>query len=125
MPLKDYGFAWGRSRLFRGSRSAGARALRVDGPNPKLKLLEQIREVMRSKHYAIWSKQSYRDWGRRYSKLHGMKCREELFVGEPKAEAFLSDLVVRGQVAAARTGIAKSAGRDRYPLPGTARCISQ
>ena len=34
-------------------------------PNPKLKLMDQVREVLRVKHYAIWTEQAYCDWIRR------------------------------------------------------------
>ena len=68
-------------------------------PNPKLKLLDQVREVMRLKHYSIRTERCYCDWIRRYVKYHGMRRREDLQGAEPKVEAFLSDLAVRGQVA--------------------------
>ncbi len=69
-------------------------------PNPKLKLLDQVREVLRLKHYSIRTERCYCDWIRRYVKFHGMRSREELFPAEPRIELFLSDLAVRGQVAA-------------------------
>jgi integron integrase len=70
-------------------------------PNPKLKLLEQVREVMRLKHYSLRTERAYCDWIRRYIHFHRLKAREELLVGpEAKVELFLSDLAVRGQVAA-------------------------
>ena len=69
-------------------------------PNPKLKLLDQVREVMRLKHYSIRTERSYCDWIRRYIKFHGMRCREDLNGGEAKIEQFLSDLAVNGQVSA-------------------------
>ena len=68
-------------------------------PNPKAKLLDQLREVMRLKHYSIRTERTYADWVRRYVQFHGMKSREEMFPAEPKIEAFLSDLAVNGQVA--------------------------
>jgi hypothetical protein len=45
-------------------------------PNPKLKLLDQVREVMRLKHYAIRTERSYCDWIRRYIKFHQMRSRD-------------------------------------------------
>jgi len=69
-------------------------------PNPKAKLLDQVREIMRLRHYSIRTEQSYCDWIRRYIKFHGMQSREELTPGTSKVELFLSDLAVRGQVAA-------------------------
>src|SRR5882724_5399494 len=51
-------------------------------PNPKLKLLEQVREVMRLKHYSIRTERTYCDWIRRYIQFHKMQNREELQEGE-------------------------------------------
>ena len=70
-------------------------------PNPKLKLLDQVREVLRLRHYSIRTEQSYCDWIRRYIRFHRMKSREELLPGTGKVEEFLSDLAVNGRVAAA------------------------
>jgi hypothetical protein len=69
-------------------------------PNPKLKLLDQVREVMRLRHYSIRTEHCYCDWIRRYIKFHRMRCREDLIGGTEKVELFLSDLAVNGQVAA-------------------------
>ncbi len=69
-------------------------------PNPKLKLMDQVREVMRLRHYSIRTEQSYSDWIRRSIRFHRMKLREQLIPGTAKVEEFLSDLAVRGQVAA-------------------------
>ena len=69
-------------------------------PNPKLMLLEQVREVLRLRHYSIRTEQSYCDWIRRYIRFHQMKTRAELSPGEAKVEQFLSDLAVNGRVAA-------------------------
>jgi hypothetical protein len=69
-------------------------------PNPKLKLLDQVREVLRLKHYAIRTETCYCDWIRRYIRFHNMRSREELNEGEAKIELFLSDLAVNGWVAA-------------------------
>jgi hypothetical protein len=58
--------------------------------------MDQVREVLRLKHYAIRTEQCYCDWIRRYIKFHGMRAREELFLAEAKIEQFLSDLAVNG-----------------------------
>jgi integron integrase len=68
-------------------------------PNPKLKLLDQIREVMRLKHYSLRTERTYSDWVRRYVQFHRMRARAEMLPAEPKIEAFLSDLAVNGRVA--------------------------
>ena len=69
-------------------------------PNPMLKPLDQVREVMRLKHYSIRTERCYCDWIRRYVHFHGMKSRAGLEGGEAKIETFLSDLAVLGKVAA-------------------------
>jgi len=63
-------------------------------PNPKAKILDQVREVLRLRHYSIRTEQSYCDWIRRYIKFHHMTSREELAAGGPKVEMFLSDLMI-------------------------------
>ena len=69
-------------------------------PNPKLKLLDQVREVMRLKRYSIRTERCYSDWVRRYVRFHRMRSREDLAGAERKIELFLSDLAVNGQVTA-------------------------
>jgi hypothetical protein len=61
-------------------------------PNPKLKLLDQGREIMRLRHYSIRTEQSHCDWIRRYVRFHRMKSREELTPGTGKVEEFLSGM---------------------------------
>ena len=78
-------------------------------PNPKLKLLEQVREVMRLKHYSIRTERSYCDWIRRYIRFHKMKAREELLPGTEKVGVFLSELAVRWRVSIATQNQAFSA----------------
>ena len=67
--------------------------------NPKLKPLDQISEVMRLKQYSIRTEQTYSDWVRRYVQFRQMQRREEMLPAEPKIEACLSELAVKGQVA--------------------------
>ena len=88
----------GKKAMVRGGGSAKGWELVV--PNPKLKLMDQVREVLRVKHYAIRTEQAYCDWIRRYVSFHGMRSREDLFPGTDKVELFLSDLAVNGHVAA-------------------------
>jgi hypothetical protein len=68
-------------------------------PNPKLKLLDQVREVMRLKHYSIRTERTYCDWIRRYVHFHQMRSREAMLPAEPKMEAFLGNLAVKRNVA--------------------------
>jgi hypothetical protein len=48
----------------------------------------------------VISERSCVDWIKRYVEFHEMIRREDLADGERKIEAFLTDLVVRGKVAA-------------------------
>jgi hypothetical protein len=62
-------------------------------PNPKLKLLEQVSEVMRLKHYSPRMERTYQEWIRRYVLFHGKRHPREMGAGE--IERFLSELAVR------------------------------
>jgi hypothetical protein len=50
-------------------------------PSPKLKLLDQVSEVMRFKHYSIRTEQSYREWIRRFILFHGKRHPREMGAG--------------------------------------------
>ena len=63
-------------------------------PNPKLKLMEQVREVMRYHHYAYRTEQTYSDWILRYVKFHGSK-KHPRNMGKKEIEAFLSHLAIK------------------------------
>ncbi|MBU6400773.1 MAG: phage integrase N-terminal SAM-like domain-containing protein [Verrucomicrobia bacterium] len=67
-------------------------------PNPKLKLLDQVSEVMRFKHYSIRTERTYREWIKRYIFFHSKRHPREL--GAAEVGRFLSDLAVRHKVAA-------------------------
>ena len=49
----------------KGLHGSGVAVLGKVIPNPKLKLLDQVREVMRLKHYSIRTERSYCDWIKR------------------------------------------------------------
>src|ERR1017187_3246413 len=61
----------------KGSHGSGERVWARIIPNPKLKLLDQCREVMRLKHYSIRTERCYCDWIRRYIHFHRMEKREK------------------------------------------------
>src|SRR5437762_6125288 len=97
---------YGQGQLRRGVEEPRAgRAVDFEAviPNPKLKLMDQVREVLRLKHYSIRTERCYCDWIRRYIRFHKMRSREDLAQGEPKIELFLSDLAVNGHVATKST----------------------
>ena len=81
----------------------------MEGQAESPRLLQQVREVMRLHHYSIHTERSYVDWIKRYVEFHQMTRREDLEDGERKIEAFLSDLAVRGKVAAATQNQAMNA----------------
>src|ERR1043166_4108829 len=72
-----------------GKPSGSGRVDELVVPNPKLKLMDQVREVLRVKHYSIRPERCYCDWIRRYIRYHRMLSREELFPGASKVEEFL------------------------------------
>jgi integron integrase len=74
---------------------------------PPRKLLDQVRDVIRLKHYAYSTEKSYVDWIRRYILFHGKRHPKEM--GVPEIEAFLTHLAVKEQVAASTQNQAFSA----------------
>ena len=80
------------------------------GANPRpLKVLDQVRSVLRLHHYSIHTERTYIEWIRRFIHFHRMESRADLAGGEAKIEAFLTDLAVKGNVAAATQNQAMNA----------------
>ncbi len=75
-------------------------------PHP-MRLLDQVRHRIRLKHYSIRTEQAYVDWIRRYIHFHGK--RHPAAMCAPEIEAFLTDLAVARNVAAATQNQARSA----------------
>ncbi len=69
-------------------------------PDPKLKLMDQVRQVLRYHHYAYRTEQTYCNWIVRFIKFHGAKIHPSQ-MGKPHIEGFLSHLATRGEVSAA------------------------
>ena len=67
-----------------------------DSDNPRL--LDQVRDLTRVRHYSIRTEQAYLQWIRRFVLFHGKRHPRDL--GGPEVTAFLSDLAVRKNVAA-------------------------
>jgi hypothetical protein len=67
------------------------------GKRPK-KLLDQVREAVRLKHYSIRTAESYVAWINRYILFHHKRHPREM--GSPEVEAFLTPLAVAQKVAA-------------------------
>ena len=68
-------------------------------PNPKLKFMEQCREVMRFRRLALRSEQAYLEWIKRFILFHQKRHPKDM--GEPEVRAFLTHLAVQRNVAAA------------------------
>jgi len=83
-----------RDRLA-GSRGAAPGAGGLAGG---VKLLTRLRVELRARHYSRRTEQAYVQWVRRYVRFHGL--RHPRVLGRAEAEAFLSDLAVRGGVSA-------------------------
>ena len=64
----------------------------------KPKLLDQIRQLMRLRHYSLRTEEAYVGWIRRYILFHGKRHPREL--GESDIAKFVSNLAVEGRVAA-------------------------
>ncbi len=67
-------------------------------PNPKLRLREQLREVVRFKQYSRRTEEAYWVWIRQFILFHAKRHPREM--GKAEVEAFLSHLATAKQVAA-------------------------
>ncbi|OGB92016.1 MAG: integrase [candidate division NC10 bacterium RIFCSPLOWO2_02_FULL_66_22] len=74
---------------------------------PAPKLLDQVRERIRVKHYSLRTEDAYLHWIRRFIFFHGKRHPREM--GAPEAEAFLSHLATAGRVAPSTQNQALSA----------------
>ena len=71
------------------------------------KLLDQVRDTIRTKHYSIRTEQAYVDWIRRYILFHNKRHPNEM--GSREIETFLTHLAVERNVAASTQNQALSA----------------
>jgi len=68
-------------------------------PNPKLKLMDQVREVLRYHHYAYRTERTYCQWILHFIYFFGGKTHPKN-LGSRDIERFLSDLVINNNVSA-------------------------
>jgi len=71
------------------------------------KLLDQVRDRLRVKHYSIRTEQVYVDWIKRFIWFHDKRHPKDM--GAAEIEAFLTHLAVKGRVSASTQNQAKSA----------------
>ena len=76
-------------------------------PPARPRLLDQVRDRIRFKHYSLRTEQAYVDWIRRFIRFHGNRHPVELGAGD--IERFLTSLAVDGNVAASTQNQAQSA----------------
>ena len=84
-----------------------ATGVEINADTKPPRLLDQVRARMRRLGLAIRSEEAYVGWIRRYILANGKRHPQEL--GAHELEAFLTDLAVRGQVAASTQNQALSA----------------
>lgn len=101
-----------KPRLGLESRTSGPRRERRDGRSSnrsepacsltpgagKPRLLTQVRDAIRVRHYSLRTEEAYVAWIRRFILFHGKRHPIEL--GPTEIGEFLSDLAVRGHVSA-------------------------
>jgi integron integrase len=71
------------------------------------RLLDQLRESIRYKHYSVRTEQAYVYWVRWFIRFHGLKHPREM--SAPEAEAFLRYLAVERKISASTHKVALSA----------------
>jgi integron integrase len=84
-----------------------ATSLPASPPRGNPKLLDQVRDVIRRKHYSIRTEQTYTDWIRRFILFHGKRHPSEM--AETEVTSFLTSLARDGNVAASTQNQALSA----------------
>jgi site-specific recombinase XerD len=67
-------------------------------PRPKPRLLDQVRDAIRTRHYSYRTEEAYIGWIRRFILFHGKRHPAEM--GRAEVERFLTSLAVDRHVAA-------------------------
>ena len=73
------------------------------------RLLDEMRDLMRRRHYSIHTERACRDWVKRYVRFHNVQSRDDLLPGEKKIEAFLTHFARDRQVTASTRNQAMNA----------------
>ena len=80
-------------------------------PPPK-KLLDQVRDAIRVRHYSYRTEEAYVQWVRRFILFHNKQHPKDM--GAAEVEAFLTHLAVQERVAASTQNQALSASLFLY-----------
>ena len=92
--------------MLEGNRQTGGKRIEGAGPQPP-KLLEQLRENLRVRHYSLRTEDAYLDWTRRFILFHGKRHPKDM--GAPEVQAFLTYLAVERHVSPSTQNQAKAA----------------
>ncbi|WP_277058382.1 integron integrase [Trichlorobacter lovleyi] len=84
----------------------------MQNQSAKPKLLDQLRDRIRLKHYSRRTEDAYLDWAKRYILYHNKRHPQEM--GKKEIEGFLTYLATERQVAAATQNQAKAALQFLY-----------
>jgi hypothetical protein len=85
-------------------------------PNPKSRLFDQVREMMRFRHYSIRTEHAYIQWFKQYIFFHNKRHFKEM--GAEEIRTFLTRLAVNRNVAASTQNQALNPlGRTSEPGP--------
>lgn len=79
----------------------------MEPTQPPKKLLDRMRDCLRTQHYSLRTEQAYVDWARRFILFHQKRHPKDM--GVPEVEAFLTYLAVERKVAASTQNQALSA----------------
>jgi hypothetical protein len=74
---------------------------------PKVKLLDQVHQAIRARHYSKRTEQTYADWIKRFILFHAKRHPSEM--AESEINQFLTDLAVNKKVSASTQNQALSA----------------
>ncbi len=74
---------------------------------PAKKLMEQVGDALRTKHYSYRTEQTYKDWIKRYILFHNKRHPNDM--GETEIRAFIAHLTAERKVAASTSNQALSA----------------
>lgn len=75
--------------------------------NQPRKLMDQVSDAIRTKHYSLRTEQTYKDWIKRYILFHGKRHPKDM--GAPEIQSFITHLATEKNVAASTQNQALSA----------------
>ena len=79
----------------------------MESTQPPKKLLDRLRDMLRTQHYSSRTEQTYVDWAKRFILFHHKRHPKDM--GVPEVEAFLTHLALERKVAASTQNQALSA----------------